>query len=951
MNFLFRKMRSITPKQALLALLALVITTSIVAASLTSSWRLASVFAASALLYLSVMAILVLRQLEYRLSPDNREFFGLSASPPVGVASSVTARRKKNSGLALRPVWGAVGFYAELNAKKSKYLGKQLVRSRFVDGRDVLAHVVSKSRMNIHQLRDLLDAYRAPIKRREVLAAASKFNGDALREMARVLYRQDLSVADRLDAITCYELLYDIHGARSFSQHDVDWLLATLLATDDLDGFQAWVARFGLAAEGSVNYPFLKANALNPWRHQNAESLIEWNALLAGVYRASSIPPAQVKGVQGSPLQSLEGGHLGFAEGPLVSVIMPVYNPGPEVELAVRSILRQSWRNLEVLIVDDGSLKGLDTLAQLPNLDDRITLIRLPYNRGAYSARNEGLRAAQGELVTCHDADDWAHPMRIELQAEDLLAREDSVANISSLCRVDRKLEFKNRNSISNPNFVYPAFVTLMFKRRPVLDKIGYWDSVRKAGDSEFISRIRLVFEQDVGIIEPRVPLTFALLDEGSLSGGELYRGFLHPERSLYQIRYQEWHEDISTGVASPYMPITGERLFAAPASFLPKVEKEEYDVVFVSELGFTGGNANSLLHEIMICLDAGLKVAIARARNLLFVGVTAERKPIEPLRELISSGRIAEITLATPCEARLVMVRWPACFQYLPEIKFGIKAQKTIVIANHVPYETGNVRHFYDIQQVLGNVEKAFGVKALWAPMSAVVRRLCDPHLARGQSLELDWVAVLESSAGEIVPRTKPVSSVPSIGRHSRDDHLKWPETRAAILDIYPTDGRFEVHVMGGVSKILAGGLLTEEDMANWTLYEFNELAPTDFLRAIDFFVYYPHRELVEAFGRVIMEALTSGAVVVVPRHFEPTFGDACVYAEPAEVRQVVTELYQDWDSYLAQSRRGQDYIRRNCTPEAYIARLRTLGVTPASAVATDLASKTEAGSLARER
>lgn len=938
MNSLSRKLRSISPKQALLVLLAVAIAVSFAAAALTSNWELAAVLAAASLLYLSLVAILVLRQMEYRLSPDNRELFGAlrtSASPEAG--ANAGGRKKSRSSLTLRPVWGAVGFYAELNAKKSKYLGKQLVRSRYVDGRDVLAHVVTKSRMDINQLRGLLDAYRAPIKRKDVVATAFEFNGDALREMARVLYRQDLSVADRLDAITCYELLYDIHGARSFSQHDVDWLLATLLATHNINGFQEWVARFGLAAEGSVNFPFLMANAINPWHQDTAEGLSEWNALLSGIYRSSSIPPAQVEESEGSPLQLLKAGDHGAVEGPLVSVIMPVYNPGPEAELAVRSILRQSWRNLEILIVDDGSSEGLGTLSRIQALDDRITLTRMPKNRGAYSARNEALRIARGELVTCHDGDDWAHPMRIELQAKDLLAREDAVANISSLCRVDRNLEFKNRNSISNPNFVYPAFVTLMFKRHPIVEKIGYWDSVRKAGDSEFISRIKLVFGQDIQVVEPRVPLTFALLDQDSLSGSELFRGFLHPERSLYQTRYQEWHEDILSGTSSPFMSIDGDRLFAAPARFLPQVETHEYDVVFVSELGFTGGNANSLLHEIMICLDAGLKVAVARARNLLFVGVTAERKPIEPLRELIRSGRITEITLATPCETRLVMVRWPACFQYLPEIEFGIKAQKSIVIANHVPYETGNVRHFYDIQQVLGNVEKAFGAKALWAPMSAVVRRLCEPHLTQSQSLEFDWVAVLESSASTIEPRTEPVSSLPSIGRHSRDDHLKWPETRVAILGAYPIDGSFEVHVMGGVSKLLAGGLLTEDEMANWTLYDFNELAPTDFLRSIDFFVYYPHRELVEAFGRVIMEALTSGAVVIAPRHFEPTFGDACVYAEPAEVRQVVTALYGDWDSYLVQSRRGQDYIRRHCTPEAYVARLGTLGVKPVNALAPD--------------
>lgn len=925
MTFVLKKLRSISRKQAVLIVVAALIAGLFAGAAVLSNWALAAMAAAVAMLYLSVLTIIVLRQIEFRLGPVD--------SPGVGAVSAARktpGHAKGRPTLSQRHVWGAVGYYAELNARKSKYLGKQLVRSRYVDGRDVLAHVISQGRLDMAQLRDLLDAYRAPVKRKAVVSQTLKFNGDALREMARVLYRQDLGVTDRLDAIACYGLLFDTHGARAFSTHDVDWLLGSLLAIEDLEGFHEWVGRFGLAAEGSVNFPFLMANAVNPWSLGPRGDLDQWNQRMAGVYSMSGVPPAQLRSGEGPATGHLGAGHKGVVGGPQVSVIVPVYNPGPEAEWALMSLAHQSWKNLEIIVVDDGSTEGLDVLARLPSLDHRISVTTLPRNQGAYSARNAGLQVARGELVTCHDADDWAHPMRIELQAQALLASGDAVANISSLCRVDRDLVFKNRNSISNPDFVYPAFATLMFRRLPVLEKLGGWDRVRKAADSEFISRLGLVFNQEISVVEPRIPLTFALLDGASLSGSELFRGYLHPERRLYQTRYKEWHEAIADGTASPTLAHYGPRAFAAPAAFLPEVVRPAYDVVFVSELGFTGGNANSLLHEIRICLGAGFKVAIARARNLLFVGIVAEREPIEPIKELIRSGAIDEITLTTRCDADLVIVRWPACFQYLPQLDFGIKGGKAIVVANHVPYETGNVRHFYDIQRVLANVKKAFGVDALWAPQSAVIRALCAPHLTPTQLLGFDWVGVLENSAVELAERTRPVSTIPTIGRHSRDDHLKWPETRAALLDAYPLEEGFKVRVMGGVDKLLAQGLVTREELSGWELLEFNELAPPDFLKTIDFFVYFPHRDLVEAFGRVVMEALASGAVVVVPAHFEPIFGDACVYVTPAEVKQTVTALHEDWSAYLAQSRRGQDYIRDNCTPAAYVRRLARLGVVP---------------------
>lgn len=936
MTHVLRKLRSFSRKQAVLVVAAAILAGAIGTAAVLSNWVLVAISAAVSVLYLSVLTIIVLRQVEHRL-PTAGTFHAPTA--PLHASGQPLANVRADGGkLTQRHVWGAVGFYAELNARKSKYLGKQLVRSRYVDGRDVLAHVVSKGRFGMEQLRDLLDAYRAPVKRKAVVTQALKFNGDALREMARVLYRQDLGLPDRLDAIACYELLFDTHGARAFSTHDVDWLLASLLAIQDFDRFHDWIGRFGLAAEGSVNFPFLMANAINPCSPGQQGDLEQWNRRVAGVYAQSDIPPARLGDGEGSATDRLGAAAKGMVDGPLVSVIVPIHNPGPEAEWAVRSLVQQSWKNLEIIVVDDGSSQGLDVISRLPSLDSRISVTTLPRNRGAYSARNAGLHAARGELVTCHDGDDWAHPMRIELQARALLDSPDTVANISSLCRVDQDLIFKNRNSISNPDFVYPAFVTLMFKRQVVCDRLGGWDPVRKAADSEFISRVRLVFGQEISVVEPKIPLTFALLDAQSLSGSELFRGYLHPERRLYQTRYKEWHEAIAAGDESPLLPNEGPRKFFAPAAFLPDVVRSTYDVVFVSELGFTGGNANSLLHEIRICLDAGLKVAIARARNLLFLGIVAEREPIEPIRDLIRSGAIDEIALTTRCNARLVIVRWPACFQYLPQLDFGISAGKAVVVANHAPYETGNVRHFYDIQRVLSNVSKAFGPSAQWAPQSAVLRALSAPHLSPTQLFDIDWVGVLADAGGDLLERTHPVSDLPTIGRHSRDDHLKWPETRAALLDAYPVEEGFDVRIMGGVEKLLAQGLVTSEEISRWQLLAFNEVSPLEFLETIDFFVYFPHRDLVESFGRVIMEALASGAVVVVPHHFEPIFGDACVYVAPEAVKETVLGLYEDWDKFLAQSRRGQDYFRNNCTPAAYIRRLVRLGVMPGSDAAAQL-------------
>lgn len=97
----------------------------------------------------------------------------------------------------------------------------------------------------------------------------------------------------------------------------------------------------------------------------------------------------------------------------LVSVLMPVKNGGVFFADALRSVLNQSYRNIEVLIVDDGSTDG--TIDEVRNSDD--TRIKLLFNStpgtGIVGALNTGLAVANGEFVARMDADDICEPDRI----------------------------------------------------------------------------------------------------------------------------------------------------------------------------------------------------------------------------------------------------------------------------------------------------------------------------------------------------------------------------------------------------------------------------------------------------------------------------------------------------------------------------------------------------------
>ncbi len=95
---------------------------------------------------------------------------------------------------------------------------------------------------------------------------------------------------------------------------------------------------------------------------------------------------------------------------PLLSVIVPVYNVKDYVERCVVSIINQTYRNLEILIIDDGSTDGSGVLCdELAVRDNRIRVFHTE-NGGLSAARNVGIDAASGALIGFVDSDDWIEP-------------------------------------------------------------------------------------------------------------------------------------------------------------------------------------------------------------------------------------------------------------------------------------------------------------------------------------------------------------------------------------------------------------------------------------------------------------------------------------------------------------------------------------------------------------
>jgi glycosyltransferase involved in cell wall biosynthesis len=181
---------------------------------------------------------------------------------------------------------------------------------------------------------------------------------------------------------------------------------------------------------------------------------------------------------------STAAGRCGTLGSPgLISVLIPAYNAGRTIEKTVLSALKQTYSNLEVLVVDDGSIDDTAALVRrMAQVDHRIKLLQKA-NGGVVSARNHGIELAQGEFIAPLDADDLWHPEKLSKQ---VAAMRDPIGLVYCWSRAidDQDRVLFDLAPCSLRGNVYSALIIKNFLhsgaplvRRSCVDRVGGYDS------------------------------------------------------------------------------------------------------------------------------------------------------------------------------------------------------------------------------------------------------------------------------------------------------------------------------------------------------------------------------------------------------------------------------------------------------------------------------------------
>lgn len=592
---------------------------------------------------------------------------------------------------------------------------------------------------------------------------------------------------------------------------------------------------------------------------------------------------------------------------PKVTVIVPAYNAESEIETSINSLRNQSWRNIEILVVDDCSSDATSRIVEeFAKLDGRIRLIKATDNAGAYVSRNFALQKATGDFITINDADDWSHPQKIETQVVHLIKHPNIMGNFSQQARTTNDFIFYRRGKPGI--YVFPNMSSFMFRKEEVFNKIGYWDSVRFGGDSEYVKRIKQIFGEKSVVALPTGPLSFQRQSETSLTGHSAFGfpGFFMGARKEYAEGHEFYHQKNKTLFFD--FPLQN-RLFAVPEPMKPNRVKsrKHFDVIIASEFRLLGGTNMSNVEEIKAQKAIGLKTGLIQMNRYDINTVSA----INPrVREMVDGEAVQMVVYGEEVSCDVLIIRHPPILQEYQRYVPNVKADSIHVIINQPPKrdygEMGET--LYDLETCANNLYKYFGENAYWYPIGPKVRdvlhKFHKKELTNINLMPFDWTNIIDIKKWKREDRPLKTEKV-RIGRHSRDQYVKWPESSEGILQVYSQD--FDIKVLGGAKspqKILG------EIPSNWTVYEFGEITPQAFLKELDVFVYFTHDNWVEAFGRVIFEAMATGVPVVIPPHYEELFQEAAIYAEPEEVKEKIILLMQDDEFYQNQVKKALKYV-----------------------------------------
>lgn len=800
-------------------------------------------------------------------------------------SSRANTRDGSTQSLALSPVPAdCVEYVGSVHASSVGTLEKFALRNRSISVRDSLAFQTTGLSGGLNSLVTKLEECEAGDD--EALRAVEAWNWEFVAALARVISNQRFSQHDLQTAEYLYYAFFALNRASVLGSRDLILFSEVLELQGKYKEAVALCQRENKRMQAPLQTEFTIANQL----HRQEGNFENWIHHVSALYKRKGLPGLRLHD-QDSKL-SIDNLASDLAEprtinGPKITVIVPTFEGATRIDTTLRSLVNQSWKNIEIIVVDDGSSpENASELREICGKYEDVLLLEQGENRGAYPARNLGLQYSTGQYVTVHDDDDWSHPEKLAIQAQYLISNPKVKACVSRHIRVTEDMKFTRINS--NPKYIQSNYSSLMLERSMV-EALGGWHEINRGADEEFKKRVERFGDTKVATVCP-LPLSFTRTHDQSLTAGEISRGYQDPSRLFYHASFTRVHKTMTWPSQETVQGIS------APANMCAGMRGKHlgrFDMVVAADFSLDDFQQHKVLRDARIAADNGLRVGLL---NLFSPHSDANGVPSEETLLLAEHPNIEVLSLKDSAVVSKLIAPDPSVLQFVENLASNLEVA-TLAILWHESVAS-EFRKLYDESTVVRNAEKLFpGVEI-------------ESFNSSGKRI---WQSALTFKTES--PSAREWRDIPVVGRFSdrqNSQNTMWPAQLADIHAIYGQNSSWQVSMYGS-APLLSEKATVILSASHYVEPESQDFA--EFLDSIDFWIPFGEERglaLVEG----VLEAQASGKVVILPYRYRSVFGSSAIYSSPKNVAGVITRLWRDKFLYQEQAERGLAFVKKMWSP-----------------------------------
>lgn len=632
-----------------------------------------------------------------------------------------------------------------------------------------------------------------------------------------------------------------------------------------------------------------------------------------------------------------------FKESYLLSIVVPAHRLDHRLERCVQSVLSQRDDSVELLVVLDGSddmeqEKVSEMESRFHEYGNHFEIVKQKNNLGAYSARQLGLTQAKGKFIKILDSDEWIADGAIsEILGKIMENASASAIEVGGIARFSEEtgLFIGGPSSFYVPSPTFSQPNNYVYSVADLLQIGGWMDDARVSTDTMLLRQLKISQHTALRLVNLDKKDRKILFYSGTSKDDNLttatatnllYAGS-HPQSARFVFE-SSWEATLSEAMengAPPLVPTEQMRKKVYVPGIIRQIpiKNLQANVAVFVPMNLGGGTLQDLRKLVSAMTSKGLSVILINS-------------PLSPAKfrddlihpqyfKILKEHGIEMAVLGQHVQAEICIFLHPYSVQNDRELAVEITCKKIVFIVNQAPFKDSlrGLAPAYSVAEALltlMSLSKRIDIFPVGPFIESELRESLHgkTEVARIQSWRDAYATVPESDFKE-----NPIGSLPSekmignqkikVGSVQRDSIEKWPSSKEVMKSFFDFDkDTISYQIVGGTESLKSKIGRSFQDKYTDLGYIESRIELTNFLSSLDFFLFFPRENVIDAFPSGICEALSAGVPVITYGKYKSLFEGGIIASSPKKWHTDALQIYSDKLKFLDLKKQARDEFFR---------------------------------------